>query len=153
MLAWAVLLLAIAVVVPGLRVIVIDGVKIAARPFVAILLAVTTLLAVVRTSGVAWFGYRRALHDPDVSRAVVGHSERWNFRMGGVSELRRLAVKDGRPYRRRRVRLERLHLPAAGRNDSRADRSHSRDAGQLRRPQTRVREHTNAVQGALCRSV
>ena len=93
MLAWAVLLLAIAVVVPGLRVIVIDGVKIAARPFVAILLAVTTLLAAAITIGLAWSGYWRASMIPTTVAWFVGTAIVGTFSMGGVSELRRLAVR------------------------------------------------------------
>jgi hypothetical protein len=93
MLAWAVLLLAIAVVVPGLRVIVIDGVKIAAKPFVAILLAVTTLLAAAITIGLAWSGYWRASMIPTTVAWFVGTAIVGAFSMGGVSELRRLAVR------------------------------------------------------------
>jgi hypothetical protein len=58
-------------------VVVIDGVKIAAKPFVAIMLAATTLLAAAITICLAWLGYWRASMMPTtvawfVGTAIVG---------------------------------------------------------------------------------
>lgn len=47
-LVWIVLTLAIALTIPSGRGVVIDGAKIMARPFVTVLLAATTLLAVAK---------------------------------------------------------------------------------------------------------
>jgi hypothetical protein len=92
-LVWVVLALGIAVAIPGLRVIVIDGVKIATKPFVAILLAATTLLAAAITVCLAWFGYWRTSMIPTTVAWFVGTAIVGTFSMGGVGELRRLATR------------------------------------------------------------
>jgi hypothetical protein len=92
-LVWVVLALGIAVAIPSLRVIVIDGVKIATKPFVAILLAATTLLAGSITVCLAWFGYWRTAMIPTTVAWFVGTAIVGTFSMGGVGELRRLATR------------------------------------------------------------
>jgi hypothetical protein len=93
MLVWVVLALGIAVAIPSLRVIVIDGVKIATKPFVAIILAATTLLAAAITTCLAWIGYWRASMIPTTVAWFVGTAIVGTFSMGGVGELRRLATR------------------------------------------------------------
>ena len=73
--------------------IVIDGVKIATRPFVAILLAATTLLAAAITICLAWFGYWRTSMIPTTVAWFVGTAIVGTFSVGGVGELRRLAMR------------------------------------------------------------
>ncbi len=90
---WVVLALGIAVAIPSLRVIVIDGVKIATKPFVAIMLAATTLLAAAITICLAWLGYWRTSMIPTTVAWFVGTAIVGTFSMGGVSELRRLATR------------------------------------------------------------
>ena len=90
---WVVLALGIAVAIPSLRVIVIDGVKIATKPFVAILLAATTLLAAAITIFLAWFGYWRTAMIPTTVAWFVGTAIVGTFSMDGVGELRRLAAR------------------------------------------------------------
>jgi Phage integrase family len=92
-LVWVVLALGIAVAIPSLRVIVIDGVKIATKPFVAIMLAATTLLAAAITICLAWFGYWRTAMIPTTVAWFVGTAIVGTFSMGGVGELRRLATR------------------------------------------------------------
>jgi uncharacterized membrane protein len=92
-LVWVVLALGIAVAIPGLRVTVIDGVKIATKPFVAILLVATTLLASAVTICLAWFGYWRTSMIPPTVAWFVGTAIVGTFSMGGVGELRRLATR------------------------------------------------------------
>jgi len=92
-LVWVVLALGIAVAIPSLRVVVIDGVKIATKPFVAIMLAATTLLAAAITICLAWFGYWRASMIPTTVAWFVGTAIVGTFSMGGVGELRRLATR------------------------------------------------------------
>jgi len=93
MFVWIVLALGIAVAIPSLRVIVIDGVKIATKPFVAIMLAASTLLAATITTCLAWFGYWRASMIPTTAGWFVGTAIIGTFSMGGVGELRRLATR------------------------------------------------------------
>lgn len=92
-LVWVVLALGIAVAIPGLRVIVVDGVKIATKPFVAVLLAATTLLASTITICLAWSGYWRTAMIPTTVAWFVGTAIVGTFSMGGVGELRRLAMR------------------------------------------------------------
>lgn len=92
-LVWVVLALGIAVAIPSLRVIVIDGVKIATKPFVATLLAATTLLAAAITICLAWFGYWRTSMIPTTVAWFVGTAIVGTFSVGGVGELRRLAMR------------------------------------------------------------
>ncbi len=92
-LVWVVLALGIAVTIPSLRVIVIEGVKIATKPFVAIMLAATTLLTAAITLCLAWFGYWRASMIPATVAWFVGTAIVGTFSMGGVGELRRLATR------------------------------------------------------------
>ncbi len=93
MLVWIVLALAVALAIPSGRGIVIDGVKIAARPFVTVLLAATTLLAAAITICLAWFGYWRTPMIPATVAWFVGTAIVGTFSMGGVGELRRLAAR------------------------------------------------------------
>ncbi len=93
MLVWVVLALGIAVVIPSLRVIVIDGVKIATKPFVAIMLTTSTLLAAAITICLAWVGYWRPAMIPTTVAWFVGTAIVGTFSMGGVGELRRLATR------------------------------------------------------------
>jgi hypothetical protein len=92
-LAWVVLALGIAVATPSLRVVVIDGVKIATKPFVAIMLAATTLLAAAITICLASLGYWRASMMPTTVVWFVGTAIVGTFSMGGIGDLRRLATR------------------------------------------------------------
>lgn len=88
-----VLTLAIAFAIPSGRGIVIEAVKIAARPFVTVLLAATTLLAAAITICLAWFGYWRTWMIPATVAWFVGTAIVGTFSAGGVGELRRLAAR------------------------------------------------------------
>lgn len=93
MLVWIVLTLAVALAIPSGRGIVIEGVKIAARPFVTVLLAATTLLAATITMCLAWFGYWRTSMIPATVAWFVGTAIVGTFSTGGVGELRRLVAR------------------------------------------------------------
>lgn len=93
MLVWVVLALGIAVAIPSLCAIVIDGVKIATKPFVAIMLTATTLLAAAITICLAWLGYWRASMIPTTVAWFVGTAIVGTFSMGGVGDLRRLVTR------------------------------------------------------------
>jgi hypothetical protein len=79
--------------IPGVRGIVIEGIKIAARPFVTVLLVATTLLAATITICLAWFGYWRTSMIPATVAWFVGTAIVGTFSAGGVGELRRLAAR------------------------------------------------------------
>lgn len=90
-LVWIVLALALAVAVaiPSGRGIVIEGVKIAAKPFVTVLLAATTLLATAVMICLAWLGYWQTSMIPaTVAWFIIG-----TFSTGGIGEPRSLAVR------------------------------------------------------------
>ncbi len=92
-LVWVALTLGFALVNPSLRVILVGAIKVATRPFVSILLATTTLLAAAVTIGLAWSGYWRTPMIPTTVEWFVGTAIVGTFSMGGVGELRRLAVR------------------------------------------------------------
>jgi hypothetical protein len=92
-LVWVVLALGFALVNPSLRVVVAGAVKVATRPFVAILLGATTLLAAAVTIGLAWSGYWRTSMIPTTVAWFVGTAIVGTFSMGGVGELRRLVIR------------------------------------------------------------
>ncbi len=93
MLVWMVLTLVAALSIPSTRGIIIEGIKIAARPFVSVLLVATTLLAAAITICLAWFGYWRTSMIPATVAWFVGTAIVGTFSTGGVGELRRLAAK------------------------------------------------------------
>ncbi|HEX4116041.1 MAG TPA: hypothetical protein VHY18_09230 [Solirubrobacteraceae bacterium] len=77
----------------SLRVIVVGAAKLATKPFVAILLAATTLLAAAVTTGLAWSGFWRTSMIPTTVAWFVGTAIVGTFSMGGVGEFRRLAAR------------------------------------------------------------
>jgi hypothetical protein len=93
MLVWIALTLAVALAIPSGRGIVVDGVKIAARPFVAVMLAMTTLLALTITICLAWLGYWRTPMIPATVAWFVGTAIIGTFSTGGVTDLRWLATR------------------------------------------------------------
>lgn len=93
MLVWIILALAVALAIPSGREIVVDGVKIAARPFVSVMLTVTTLLALAITICLAWLGYWRTPMIPATIAWFVGTAIIGTFSTDGVGDLRRLAAR------------------------------------------------------------
>jgi hypothetical protein len=92
-LVWAIAALLVALAIPSLRASVSALVSVVLRPFTAVLLASTTLLAAATTGGLALIGYWRPSMVAATAAWFVGTAIAGTFRMGGVRELQLLALR------------------------------------------------------------
>jgi hypothetical protein len=92
-LIWVGLVLVFALAIPSGREILVDATKLVSKPFVAILLAATTLVAVAIMAGLAWLGYWQVSMMPTTVVWFLGTAVVATFSTEGVSELRRLAIR------------------------------------------------------------